>query len=138
MIPFIQRVTSRSSPFSARLGGAQLGREQRAHDLHRQRGDVEVGGDRARPATVAPAIAPERTVIASTASPSRTSTPRERRCAIQGSIQTSEVGASSTRSARSPARERSSSSWTRISPPVRALISFARAATSVRVSPSAR
>ena len=29
MIPFIQRVTSWSSPFEPRLGGAQLGREQR-------------------------------------------------------------------------------------------------------------
>ena len=59
-------------------------------------------------------------------------------CAAQGSIQTSEVGPSSTRSARPPARVRSNSSWSRIEPPVRALISRARAATSVRVSPSAR
>ena len=41
------------------------------------------------------------------------------------SIHASLVGASSTRSALPPARERSSSSWSRISPPVRALISLA-------------
>ena len=75
----------------------------------------------------------------STGSPSRSSTPQRRAGApTHGSIQTSLVGASSTRSARPPARVRSNSSWSRISPPVRALISRARAATSVRVSPSAR
>ena len=53
-------------------------------------------------------------------------------------IHASCVGALSTRSARPPARVRSNSSCSRTSPPVRALISRARAATSVRVSPSAR
>ena len=40
--------------------------------------------------------------------------------------------------ARPPACVRSKSSWARMRPPVRALISRARAATSVRVRPSAR
>ena len=43
-----------------------------------------------------------------------------------------------TRSTWRPGRARSNSSWSRIVPPVRALISRALAATSVRVSPSAR
>ena len=99
-------------------------REQRAHDLHRQRGDVVVRPPPSSPATVDAGDRARRARRSpSTASPSRTSTPSDRRWASQGAIHASLVGASSTRSARPPARERSSSSCTRISPPVRALIS---------------
>src|SRR5215207_2283936 len=55
-----------------------------------------------------------------------------------GSIQTSLVGPLSTRSAWPSGFARSNSSCSRVYPPVRALISRARAATSVRVRPSAR
>ena len=89
----------------ARLGGAQFGREQRPHDLDRQRGDVVVGGRR-RGRRRSPTRSGRRAPVSpATASPSRTSTPRPRRYVTHGAIQASDVGASSTRSARSPARD---------------------------------
>ena len=48
MMPFIQRVTQPVEPGQARLGAAQRGPEQRPHALDRQRRDVEVGGHRPR------------------------------------------------------------------------------------------
>ena len=50
MTPFIQRVTSVSSPFSRGSAARSVGPgEQRAHDLDRHRGDVVVGDRRLRP-----------------------------------------------------------------------------------------
>ena len=119
MIPFIQRVTRRSSPFSRGSAARSSRRRAAAHAARpaaRRRSSRRV--DRARPATVAPAIrppvaarcpatgAPQPHVDAARAqvrAPTGRSTPRW-------------SGASSTRSARPPARVRSNSSWTQDQP----------------------
>ena len=139
MTPFIQRVTSWSRRLSRGSAARSSGPASSAHDLDRHRGDVVVGGHRLRRPTVAP--------VDRARPPSGCPRPARRggarRPAPRGAPPTGRSrrrwsGPSSTRSARPPARVRSKSSCSRIEPPVRALISRARAATSVRVSPSAR
>ena len=120
MIPFIQRVTSRSRPLerAARRRAARATRAA-AHDLDRQRGDVVVGGhrlarrrsrrvDRARP-RICDAL--DRRAAAARR--------RRSRCEVRqptGRSRRRWSAPSSTRSARPPARARSNSSWSRIEP----------------------
>ena len=75
MIPFIQRVTSRSRPFRRGSAAPQLGREQRAHDLDGQRGDVVVGGRSSAPRPCGRAILPSRSTSPRRPPPAARSTP---------------------------------------------------------------
>ena len=129
----------RSRRLSRGSAARSVGPGERAHDLDRHGRDVVVRGHRLRPRPSRRVIRPPRDLDAlDRRVAADLDAQRPRGAPPTGRSRRREVGPSSTRSARPPARVRSKSSCSRIVPPVRALISRARAATSVRVSPSAR